>query len=90
MLVEYHKPPPDLIAEEKLLDYSIHRQDVSGWSPATMGLGKERRVATSPADTPSSITSQVASSRNSFVCRLCGIFSINDISILFSNKFSKL
>ena len=35
LLIEYF-PPPDLIAEEELLDYFIHRQDVSGWSPATM------------------------------------------------------
>ena len=53
-------------------------------------LGKERRIATSPADIPSSITNRAASSRNSFVYRPCGIFSMNDISVLFSYKFSKL
>jgi integrase len=38
MLVEHIDKPPDLIAEEELLDYFIHRQDVSGWSPATMRI----------------------------------------------------
>lgn len=38
MLVEYFDKTPDLIAEEELLDYFIHRQDVSGWSAATMRI----------------------------------------------------
>ena len=38
MLVEYFDKTPDLIAEEELLDYFIHRQDISGWAPATMRI----------------------------------------------------
>ena len=38
MLVEDFEKPPDLISEEELLDYFIHRQDVNGWSPATMRI----------------------------------------------------
>jgi len=31
-LVEYYDKYPDLIVEEELLDYFIHRQNVTGWS----------------------------------------------------------
>ena len=37
-LVEYYDKYPDLISEEELLDYFIHRQNVTGWSPATMRI----------------------------------------------------
>jgi integrase/recombinase XerD len=37
-LVEYYDKYPDLITEEELLDYFIHRQNVTGWSPATMRI----------------------------------------------------
>jgi integrase/recombinase XerD len=37
-LVEYYDKYPDLIVEEELLDYFIHRQNVTGWSPATMRI----------------------------------------------------
>jgi integrase/recombinase XerD len=38
LLVEHCDKSPDLIAEEELLDYFIHRQEISGWSPATMRI----------------------------------------------------
>lgn len=38
LLVEHCDKTPDRIAEEELLDYFIHRQEVSGWSPATMRI----------------------------------------------------
>jgi integrase/recombinase XerD len=38
MLVDYFDKTPDLISEEELLDYFIHRQDVSGWSASTMRI----------------------------------------------------
>jgi integrase/recombinase XerD len=38
LLVEHCDKSPDRIAEEELLDYFIHRQEVSGWSPATMRI----------------------------------------------------
>lgn len=38
MLVEHCDKTPDRITEEELLDYFIHRQEVSGWSPATMRI----------------------------------------------------
>jgi hypothetical protein len=53
-------------------------------------FGKERRADTSPTDIPFSITSRVASSRNSFVYQPCGIFSMDDTSVLSPYKFSKL
>lgn len=37
-LVEHYNKSPDLINEDELLDYFIHRQDVSGWAPATMRI----------------------------------------------------
>ncbi len=38
MLVEHYDKTPDLISEEELINYFIPRQDVSGWSPATMRI----------------------------------------------------
>ena len=38
MLVEHYDKMPDHITEEELLDYFIHRQNVTGWSPATMRI----------------------------------------------------
>lgn len=38
LLVEHCDKSPDLIAEEELLDYFIHRQEISGCSPATMRI----------------------------------------------------
>ena len=38
LLVEHCDKTPDRITEEELLDYFIHRQEVSGWSPATMRI----------------------------------------------------
>jgi len=37
-LIEHYDKSPDLITEEELLDYFIHRQNVTGWSPATMRI----------------------------------------------------
>jgi integrase/recombinase XerD len=37
-LVEHYDKAPDLISEDELLDYFIHRQNVTGWSPATMRI----------------------------------------------------
>jgi site-specific recombinase XerD len=37
-LVEHYDKAPDQITEEELLDYFIHRQNVTGWSPATMRI----------------------------------------------------
>jgi integrase/recombinase XerD len=37
-LVEHYDKEPDLITEDELLDYFIHRQDVTGWAPATMRI----------------------------------------------------
>ena len=37
-LVEHYDKAPDHITEDELLDYFIHRQDVTGWSPATMRI----------------------------------------------------
>ncbi len=37
-LVEHYDKSPDLITEDELLDYFIHRQNVTGWSPATMRI----------------------------------------------------
>jgi site-specific recombinase XerD len=37
-LVEHCDKSPELIAEDELLDYFIHRQDVTGWAPATMRI----------------------------------------------------
>jgi site-specific recombinase XerD len=37
-LVEHYDKTPDLITEDELLDYFIHRQDVTGWAPATMRI----------------------------------------------------
>jgi hypothetical protein len=34
-LIEHYNKSPDLITEDELLDYFIHRQNVTGWSPAT-------------------------------------------------------
>lgn len=38
MLVEHHDKAPDLITEDELLDYFIHRQNVTNWAPATMRI----------------------------------------------------
>ncbi len=38
LLVEHCDKTPDRITEEELLNYFIHRQEVSGWSPATMRI----------------------------------------------------
>ena len=38
MLVEHYDRMPDHITEDELLDYFIHRQNVTGWSPATMRI----------------------------------------------------
>ncbi len=37
-LVEHYDKAPDIISEDELLDYFIHRQNVTGWSPATMRI----------------------------------------------------
>ncbi|MDO8724343.1 MAG: site-specific integrase [Syntrophales bacterium] len=37
-LVEHYDKMPDHITEDELLDYFIHRQNVTGWSPATMRI----------------------------------------------------
>ena len=37
-LFEHFDKTPDLITEDELLDYFIHRQDDTGWSPATMRI----------------------------------------------------
>lgn len=37
-LVEHYNKSPDLINEDELLDYFIHRQEVTGWAPATMRI----------------------------------------------------
>ena len=37
-LVEHYDRTPDHITEDELLDYFIHRQNVTGWSPATMRI----------------------------------------------------
>jgi integrase/recombinase XerD len=38
LLVEHVDKTPDLISEEDLLDYFIHRQEDSGWAPSTMRI----------------------------------------------------
>ena len=38
LLVEHVDKAPDLISEEELLDYFLHRQEDSGWSPSTMRI----------------------------------------------------
>ena len=38
MLVEHYDKTPDLITEEELLNYFIHRQNVSKWAPSTMRI----------------------------------------------------
>ena len=37
-LVEHYDRTPDHITEDELLDYFIHRQNLTGWSPATMRI----------------------------------------------------
>jgi site-specific recombinase XerD len=37
-LVEHYDKSPELLSEDELLDYFIHRQDISGWAPATMRI----------------------------------------------------
>lgn len=37
-LTEFYHKTPDKISEEELVDYFIHRQEVTGWSPATMRI----------------------------------------------------
>jgi len=37
-LIEHYDKSPDLISEDELLNYFIHRQNVTGWSPATMRI----------------------------------------------------
>ena len=41
-LVEHYDKTPDQISEDELLDYFIHRQDVTAWSPATRGADRRR------------------------------------------------
>ena len=38
MLVEFYGKPPDLLTEEELQDYFLHRKNVSRWSPKTMRI----------------------------------------------------
>jgi integrase/recombinase XerD len=38
MLVEYYDKTPDLITEEELQEYFLHRKNVSKWSPNTMRI----------------------------------------------------
>jgi integrase/recombinase XerD len=38
MLIEFHGKTPDLISEEELQDYFLHRKNVNKWSPATMRI----------------------------------------------------
>ena len=38
MLVQFHDKSPDLITEEELKDYFLHRKNVSRWSPKTMRI----------------------------------------------------
>jgi site-specific recombinase XerD len=38
MLVDFYKKAPDLITEQELQDYFLHRQNVSKWSAATMRI----------------------------------------------------
>lgn len=37
-LTEFYDKTPDKISEEELIDYFIHRQEVTEWSPATMRI----------------------------------------------------
>lgn len=37
-LTEFYNKTPDKITEEELVDYFIHRQEVTEWSPATMRI----------------------------------------------------
>ena len=37
-LIEHYDKSPDLISEDELLNYFIHRQNVTGWSLATMRI----------------------------------------------------
>ncbi|OEU63309.1 MAG: hypothetical protein BBJ57_05330 [Desulfobacterales bacterium PC51MH44] len=37
-LTEFYDKTPDKISEEELVDYFIHRQEVTEWSPATMRI----------------------------------------------------
>ena len=37
-LVEFYDKMPDLITEDELYDYFIHRKTVTGWAPATMRI----------------------------------------------------
>jgi len=37
-LVDHYGKSPDLLTEDELLDYFIHRQDVTGWAPSTMRI----------------------------------------------------
>ncbi len=38
LLVDHCGKTPDLIGEEELVSYFIHRQDVTGWAPATLRI----------------------------------------------------
>jgi integrase/recombinase XerD len=38
MLVDFYKKSPDLITEEELQDYFLHRKNVSKWSAATLRI----------------------------------------------------
>jgi site-specific recombinase XerD len=38
MLVDFYKKVPDLISEQELQDYFLHRKNVSKWSAATMRI----------------------------------------------------
>lgn len=37
-LVDFYDKTPDKITEDELLEYFIHRQNVTGWAPATMRI----------------------------------------------------
>ena len=38
MLVDFYHKTPDLISEQELQDYFLHRKNVDKWSPATMRI----------------------------------------------------
>lgn len=39
MLVDFYNKPPDLVSEEDLQDYLLHRRNVDKWSAATLRIG---------------------------------------------------
>ena len=38
MLTDFYSKTPDLITEEQLQDYFLHRKNISKWSPQTMHI----------------------------------------------------